>query len=128
MRAEYLAALPSSCPSGAQRARSGQAWPGPWLVLILDRAGDLADFPAWRAAGDPVRTIGITAICLDGAVEQIAEGMRHRHWSRKARQGTRIRLSPRQATRGAVADQVDGGLCEAVARSLAPLVDAATDR
>ena len=123
-RAEYVAALHDVAAKRRDLLRSGQAWPGPWLVLIVDRAGDLVGLPGLASLLAIGADVGITAICLDGAIERLPKACATVLVA-QGEAGTRIRLSLAD-TREAVADQIGIGLCETVARSLAPLVDAAT--
>ena len=107
--------------------RYGPDWAGPWTVLVVDRATGLRDLPGLAALLAEGPEVGVTAVCVDGdepalptacaAVARIAGDA-----------GTRVRI--RRAAgeaREAIADQVDAEWAEQVARSVAPLVDAAAE-
>ncbi|HEV7206575.1 MAG TPA: FtsK/SpoIIIE domain-containing protein [Jatrophihabitans sp.] len=107
--------------------RSGEraAWSGVWVVLVLDRAGAVADvggLSALLAQGVP---LGVAAICVDRdaaalpTVTRIAVRV-------DDPAGTRATIGGRAA--GAVVlDRVSVGYARQIARALAPLVDAADD-
>ena len=125
---EYVSGLVELSERRRSATRPGQDWRGPWLVLVLDRAGDLAALPGLAGLLSSGTSIGITAICLDGTAEQLPKACTT-VVTAEGDAGTRIRVAPLgQANTGdAVADRVDAAWCDSVARALAPLVDAAAD-
>jgi S-DNA-T family DNA segregation ATPase FtsK/SpoIIIE len=102
-------------------------WPGPWTVLVLDRAGRLGDVPGLAALLTRGAAAGITALCFDpdvtalptacAAVAQVCGPT-----------GTRlhVRGPAAPAAAGLVADQVSAAWATRLARALAPLRDAGT--
>ena len=109
----------------AHRQLDPNGWSGPWTVLILDRAGalaDVADLARVLAAGPAV---GITALCVDDEERRLptACGVVARVCGET---GTRldIQVAGAAAPTNAISDRVGTRWAERVARALAPLADA----
>jgi DNA segregation ATPase FtsK/SpoIIIE, S-DNA-T family len=99
-------------------------WSGPWLVLIVDRAGELSDQLGLSALLTAGAAVGITAICIDGRVESLpAAGTLSA--IAVGETGARLEISYPGASEpgAAVADRVTAQWAESVARALAPIAD-----
>ena len=107
----------------ADRRLDPADWGGPWLVLIIDRAGKLADVPGLAAVLAAGPAVGLTAICIDtevAALPAACVAVARVHGVT----GTRLLL--RQADGPeieAVIDRVSVDWAGELARGLAPLID-----
>jgi S-DNA-T family DNA segregation ATPase FtsK/SpoIIIE len=104
--------------------RSGHgSWRGPWLVLVLDQVGRLAELPGLAALLERGSAVGLTAVCVDPestALPTACASVACVHGVT----GTRLLLRQAEAVeRGAVIDQVSMAWAADLARGLAPLVD-----
>jgi S-DNA-T family DNA segregation ATPase FtsK/SpoIIIE len=100
-------------------------WRGPWLVVVIDRAGRLSEVAGLAALLARGIAVGITAVCVDvdaGALPTSCAAVAQVHGV------TGSRLVLRRTTEAsesmAVIDQVSPAWADELARSLAPLVDA----
>ncbi|MFN2519002.1 MAG: FtsK/SpoIIIE domain-containing protein [Jatrophihabitantaceae bacterium] len=110
------------------RRTDSAGWAGRWLVLIVDHAGQLMDQPGLWALLAAGPAAGVTAICLGEhtrqlpascAVTTVAAGETgNRFQVTRPDGGGRVEV---------VADRVTQQWAEAIARALAPLVDAGGD-
>jgi S-DNA-T family DNA segregation ATPase FtsK/SpoIIIE len=109
----------------AERRLDPDGWRGPWLVLVIDRAGQLADVAGLAALVARGQAGGLAAICLDVDVARLPTAC-----STVVRvqgvTGTRLvlRRHADAADTPAVIDQVSVDWAAQLARGLAPLVDA----
>ena len=103
-------------------------WLGKWMVLILDRCGDLAGLPGLAQVLAAGTYVGITAVCIDEqprrlptACTAVAQTV--------GETGSRLRLSESVGTHGQelVSDRTTVEWAGSAARALAPLVDAAAE-
>ncbi len=107
------------------RRRDPGGWAGPWLVLVIDRAAALAEVPGLTVLLDGGSSVGLTAICIDAELRGLPT-----HCASVARvdgvTGTRLllRTHDEPSDTPGVIDQVTPEWSDAVARGLAPLVDA----
>jgi S-DNA-T family DNA segregation ATPase FtsK/SpoIIIE len=105
-----------------------KGWAGPWTVLVIDRAGTLADVGglARVLAGGPA--VGITALCLDDEERRLPTACQS--VARVCGEtGSRLDIRSTNST-GAmhvIADRVGTRWAERVARALASLADASVD-
>jgi S-DNA-T family DNA segregation ATPase FtsK/SpoIIIE len=108
--------------------RSRGAWRGPWQVLIIDRAGALADQSALATVLSLGPRVGITAIALDSTHSRLPSAcatVLHACGETGSRLNVR---GPDGTGLVVVADQVSVDWAESVARSLASLEEAGADR
>jgi S-DNA-T family DNA segregation ATPase FtsK/SpoIIIE len=118
--AELSAQMDERCrgPHGA-----AERWLGRWLVLVIDRAGQLADVRGLAELLTRGPAAGLTAVCIDDDVTALPAAcvgvaqVRGVAGSRLA-----VRLAG-GAELGAVADQVPRPWAAELAHGLAPLVD-----
>jgi S-DNA-T family DNA segregation ATPase FtsK/SpoIIIE len=109
----------------AERRLDPEGWRGPWLVLVVDRAGRLADVSGLAALIACGHVVGLAAVCVDVDVARMPTSC-----AAVARvhgvTGTRLLLRQHaEATEtSAVIDQVSVDWAAELARGLAPLVDA----
>ncbi|HEU5267259.1 MAG TPA: FtsK/SpoIIIE domain-containing protein, partial [Jatrophihabitans sp.] len=109
----------------ARRSHQPSSWRGPWHVVVIDAAtelGDLSGVATLLARGDAA---GISAVCLEDEEAALPSACR-----------SIIRVNGETGTRGSVRhdagsvdadvvlDQVSESWADAIARSLAPTVDA----
>jgi S-DNA-T family DNA segregation ATPase FtsK/SpoIIIE len=108
-------------------AGRGGAWPGQWLVLVVDRVA-VADCPDLGELLHDGPSCGVAAICLADEPTQLPAAC-HTVARVTGDTGTRIAVRPEPAAGEiiAVADRVGPGWAERVGRDLAPLVDPGTD-
>ncbi len=99
-------------------------WAGRWLVLVVDRAGELSAEPGLSALLAAGPAAGITAICLDKQGRRLPASCA-RSAVAAGETGTRLRidLGDRGEPADAVADRVTEQWADCVARALAPLAD-----
>ncbi len=108
----------------ADRRLDPAGWRGPWFVLVVDRAGRLADVPGLAGLIARGSAVGLTAVCIDSDVTAlptacVAVARVH------GVTGTRLLLRQGAATEtSAVIDQVSREWASRLGRSVAPLVDA----
>jgi S-DNA-T family DNA segregation ATPase FtsK/SpoIIIE len=109
-------------------ARGSGPWTGRWLVLIVDReiagddAGGLAELLRRGAA------VGVTAICLNRDVRDLPNSCRTvAELAGETGSRVTLRCADHPDHRTAIADHVDAGWADRVARALAPLHDAEAD-
>jgi S-DNA-T family DNA segregation ATPase FtsK/SpoIIIE len=111
----------------ADRRLDPDGWRGPWFVLVIDRAGRLADVPGLAGLIARGSAVGLTAICIDTEVSALptsCAGVARVHGTAGTRLSLRTESQPTDAA--AVIDQVSATWADDLARSLAPLVDAGT--
>ena len=103
-------------------------WPGRWTVLVIDRAGEVADTPGLGRLLTTGSSVGITAICMDDEERRLPTAC-----AAVARvcgeTGTRLDIHYSQANPivEVISDRVSTRWAGRVARALAPLVDASAD-
>lgn len=107
---------------------SSSAWTGPWLVLVIDRAGELAELPGLAQILADGPHVGVTAVCVDDDERRLPAAC-----AAVARvqgeTGTRlgIAVAGSTATCEVINDRVSTKWAERVARALAALTDGRTD-
>lgn len=112
----------------AARRHERDGWAGPWLVLVIDRAGALIEQPGLSRVLAEGPTVGITAICVDDHERRLPASCAASALA-CGETGTRLRTQGAESTRvgDLVADRVGWGWADRVARALAPLTDAGRD-
>jgi DNA segregation ATPase FtsK/SpoIIIE, S-DNA-T family len=109
----------------ARRRVDPEGWRGPWLVLVVDDAAQLAEVPGLADLIGRGSAAGITALCVaadDTALPTCCAAIARVHGDTGTRVGLHVQASGEE--KHAVIDQVSPTWAEAVARHLAPLVDA----
>jgi S-DNA-T family DNA segregation ATPase FtsK/SpoIIIE len=109
----------------ASQVRDPAGWQGPWLVLVVDRAAQLAEVPGLTALVARGSAVGLSAICIDadvGGLPTFCASVARVDGETGTRLALRTQSQP--AAGVAVIDQVSPEWAARVARSLAPLVDA----
>ncbi|MEO6504081.1 MAG: FtsK/SpoIIIE domain-containing protein [Jatrophihabitantaceae bacterium] len=104
--------------------RAGGAWSGPQIVMLLDRASELATLDGLRLVLEQGPAVGVTAVCVDQESRLLPPSCRATAVL-TSETGSVLELCQpgRQALR-ATADRVSPRWAEQLARSLAPLRDA----
>jgi DNA segregation ATPase FtsK/SpoIIIE, S-DNA-T family len=104
-------------------------WPGPWTVVVLDRADDFAREPGLDEMLSRGPRVGVTAVCVDEYIDRLPPGCLT-IVAADNDTGTRfvVHGAVNEATDGLHPDQVSTEWAETVARALAPLVDVSTSR
>jgi S-DNA-T family DNA segregation ATPase FtsK/SpoIIIE len=112
----------------AARRPDPSGWAGPWIVLVVDRIGELGGQPGLAALLAAGPAAGVTAICLDEHGGRLPASCVASAVS-VGETGSRLRIALADGTEHAevVADRVTGQWAEIVARALAPLVDSGGD-
>ncbi|HVU92872.1 MAG TPA: FtsK/SpoIIIE domain-containing protein, partial [Jatrophihabitans sp.] len=99
-----------------------------WLVVVADRAAELADRPGWAAvlaaAGEPALRVAV--LCVETAAGRLPVACRTVALA-TGETGTRWRVRDGEDHCEAVGDGVSPEWCERFARALAPLVDGASE-
>lgn len=112
----------------AARRLDPDGWSGPWHVLVLDRASQLADVPGLGGLLGRGRTVGLTAVCIDddaAALPTACRSVAQVSGETGSRAHVRDGLGGEHAE--VVVDAVSHAWADTVARHLAPLVDAGED-
>jgi S-DNA-T family DNA segregation ATPase FtsK/SpoIIIE len=110
----------------AHRPREPGGWTGPWTVVLVDRAGALADLPGLAGVLANGPSVGITAVCLDDEERRLPAACRV--VARVCGEtGTRLDVQTAAGTANVLNDRVGTRWAERVARALAPLADASVD-
>ncbi|HKF33893.1 MAG TPA: FtsK/SpoIIIE domain-containing protein [Jatrophihabitantaceae bacterium] len=112
----------------AQQRHDASSWTGQWIVLVVDRAGALADVPGLAQLLTAGPAVGVTAISLDEDERRLPTACVA---VARVRGDTGTRLGIQQAGSPEVTDVINDRVgtrwAERVARALAPMVDASTD-
>src|SRR5262249_33531740 len=112
----------------AHRQHDPDGWTGQWIILVVDRAGALADVPGLAEVLAAGPAVGMTAICVDEeerrlptACVAVARGC--------GDTGTRLRIQKAGSADAdeVINDRVGTRWAEQLARALAPLVDVSAD-
>ncbi|MGI8759902.1 MAG: FtsK/SpoIIIE domain-containing protein, partial [Jatrophihabitantaceae bacterium] len=112
---------------GGIHRRNRDTWNGRWLVLVVDRVGELSELPGLSALLSHGAAVGITAICLDERESCLPLGCAS--VARSAGEtGSRASVRQPGVDAGvAILDQVSPSWAERSSRALAPLADPGTD-
>jgi DNA segregation ATPase FtsK/SpoIIIE, S-DNA-T family len=112
----------------ADRQHDPSTWTGQWIVMVVDRAGVLADVPGLAQVLAAGPAVGVTAICLDEDERRLPTAC-----VAVARvcgdTGTRLGIQTAGSAEvtDVINDRVGTRWAERLARALAPLVDASAD-
>lgn len=112
----------------ANRPHDPSGWTGQWIVLLVDRAGALADVPGLAQILAAGAAVGVTAICVDEEQRRLPTAC-----VAVARvcgdTGTRLGIQKAGSAEltDVINDRVGARWAEQVARALAPMVDASAD-
>jgi S-DNA-T family DNA segregation ATPase FtsK/SpoIIIE len=112
----------------AHRQHDPAGWTGPWIIVVADRAGALADVPGLAHVLAAGPAVGVTAICLDEEQRRLPTAC-----TAVARVcgdiGTRLGIQTAGSAEvtDVIGDRVGRAWAERVARALAPMVDASAD-
>jgi S-DNA-T family DNA segregation ATPase FtsK/SpoIIIE len=112
----------------AHRQHMPDGWTGPWIILVVDRAGALADVPGLAQVLATGRTVGVTAICLDEDERRLPTAcvaVARVCGATGTRLGIQTAGSPEVTE--VINDRVGTRWADRVARALAPMVDASAD-
>lgn len=121
-----LASLVEKRLAGRRLAPDG--WRGPWVLLVVDRAGELNEMPGLASLLAVGSAAGITAICLDEHERGLPASCASSALA-TGETGSRLQISRGDGAEPviAVADQVTSRWAGSVARALAPLADPGRD-
>ncbi len=107
-----------------RQARGSGSWPGPWVVVLLDRAGRFVALDDLRAVLEDGPAVGVTAVCLDAELRLLPPSCRSTAMlGSEDGPGTELRRARQPAVQLST-ECVSTEWSDAVARSLAPLHDA----
>jgi DNA segregation ATPase FtsK/SpoIIIE, S-DNA-T family len=110
----------------ARRSPEPGAWTGPWTVLLVDRAGAIADLPGLAGVLAVGASVGITAVCVDDEERRLPTACQV--VARVCGEtGARLDVQTAATTTNVLNDRVGTRWAERVARALAPLADLSAD-
>ena len=103
---------------------SGGSWPGPRIVVLLDRASRLAGLDALPLLLEQGPAVGVTAVCVDEESRLLPPSCRSTAVLTSETGSTIELCQPGRPALRAVTDRVSLRWADQLARSLAPLRDA----
>jgi S-DNA-T family DNA segregation ATPase FtsK/SpoIIIE len=106
-----------------RKTRATDGWTGPWIVVLLDRAGQFVALDDLRAVLEEGPAVGVTAVCLDTDVRVLPPSCRSTAvFTSGTGSDTELRRAGQPAARVAI-ECVSAAWADRLARSLAPLYD-----
>jgi S-DNA-T family DNA segregation ATPase FtsK/SpoIIIE len=118
----------SERPASSGNRSATSDWPGRWLILVIEQCGTLTSLPGLARLLAEGPSVGITAICLDSERRQLPGACTSLvSISGETGSAAKVEGAAGRLLADFIIDRVEPRWADTVARSLANLVDAATD-